>query len=158
MENSVDETTNLDPSSILINMNIQLMTKIYSLRRTIIFLCFLEIFFNLLNLAINWYYYIPSVLVLIGLYGTYRYNKCLIIFYVIYNFISLSKNLFLVYNYYDKEGYDWVPIFYVFSFIFNLWIILITSRLIRNIRLLDDDELEEMIKGWTPPRTVILLV
>ena len=86
-------------------------------------------------------------MILLGVVGINRYNKCLIYFYAIYSGLELISRLVLVFY------FSWN----VFSFIFiwliifiNIWILKLICKYIENLKKLPPDEIESLKSGWSP--------
>ena len=56
----------------------------YSLRKTVMFLCGIDIFFGLLYSFYNPYFIIPTFIAGIGYVGAKKYNSCIVLTYLIY--------------------------------------------------------------------------
>ncbi len=125
----------------------------YSLRKTVMILAGIDIFFSILYSIYNPYFIVTALLALTGYYGAKKYNACIVFSYFVY--ITLDWLTKLSIYIFDATRDDpgttggaavmWV--FIIVSTLVNMWISKIVYkfwRSLRNISILELVELKEI--------------
>lgn len=157
------ETGHIEPNLVSldpINENEFRKIQLYSVRKSLICIATLDFvlsFFSMLSSTtiedetqrnIGTYTYLGiCFMILLGVIGINRYNKCLVYFYAIYLGLELVSRLVLAFY------FAWN----VFSFIFiwliifvNIWILKLICKYIDNLKKLPSNEIESLKSGWRP--------
>ena len=115
------------------------MKIVYSLGKTIKFLCFFDIFISFVYSLYNYFFFIPLIFSLIGLYGVKNYNFHFILFYLIYEIVIFSARsitFFYSLTCCINNIYFIQVIFFILSTIIGIWIIEILYKFIKNLKKL----------------------
>ena len=150
MSDYENQTIDLDDG----NIEIQLYkSNVYALRRTLLFVAFIDLFFNFINSFAddNYIRYISlglCVLITLGIFGINRYNKYLTWSYIVYNIIEIIGRISILIFYVN------LPVFFVvfslFILIINVWILDLSCKFNSNLSKLSSDNLNELRNGWVP--------
>ena len=146
----------LDP----VNENDFRKLQVYSVRRSLICIAILDFvlnFFSILSSSqiedetqrnVGMYTYLGvCLMILLGIVGINRYNKCLVYFYAVYLALELVSRFFLLFYFSWSIGsflFIWLII------LINIWILKLICKYIENLRHLPEDEIESLKSGWKP--------
>jgi len=162
METIEPSLVSLDP----INENDIRKLQIYSVRKSLICIAIIDFilsFFSILSSStisdetqrnIGMYTYLGvCLMILLGIVGINRYNKCLVYFYGVYLSLELVSRFFLLFYYSWNLGsfiFIWLII------ILNIWILKLICKYIDNLRKLPENEIESLKTGWNPSRYTVI--
>jgi len=124
----------------------------YSLRKTVMFLCGIDIFFGLLYSFYNPYFIIPTFIAGIGYVGTKKYNSCIVLTYLIYITLDwmtklgiyISNAIMQHPDTLDPAARTWWWIFIIISTLVDIWISKIVWKYWRCLRDMSVLELTEL--------------
>jgi hypothetical protein len=127
------ESIRITENDLMTYLPIELYTRADELQRYsrfIRFVSFIDFAMTLLNLGLEFPYFLAvSVISLCGYYGAINYNRTLLFVYMTYQYLKIiTKSLFIYYNYASKY-----IIIVIASEIYDMYIVAITSRLIKLI-------------------------
>jgi len=162
METIEPSLVSLDP----INENDIRKLQIYSVRKSLICIAIIDFilsFFSILSSStisdetqrnVGMYTYLGvCLMILLGIVGINRYNKCLVYFYGVYLSLELVSRFFLLFYYSWNLGsfiFIWLII------ILNIWILKLICKYIDNLRKLPENEIESLKTGWNPSRYTVI--
>ena len=126
--------------------------KCYSLRKTVMFLCGIDIFFGLLYSFYNAFFLIPTCLAIGGFYGAKNYNSCVVMSYLIYITLDWMAKLGIYISNaivqdpstVDPAARTWWWIFIIVSTLVDIWISKIVWKYWRCLRDMSVLELAEL--------------
>ena len=126
--------------------------KCYSLRKTVMFLCGIDIFFGLLYSFYNPYFIIPTFIAGIGYVGAKKYNSCIVLTYLIYITLDWMAKLGIYISNaivqdpstVDPAARTWWWIFIIVSTLVDIWISKIVWKYWRCLREMSVLELAEL--------------
>jgi len=153
----------LDPSLVSldpINENDFRKLQVYSVRKSLICIAIIDFVLNFFSIIsssqiddetqrnVGMYTYLGvCLMILLGIVGINRYNKCLVYFYAIYLGLELISRFFLLFY------FNWTVGAFIFLWliiIINIWILKLICKYIDNLRHLPEDEIESLKSGWKP--------
>ena len=156
MESVEPSLVSLDP----VNENDFRKLQIYSVRKSLICIATLDFilsFFSIISNSqiedatqrnIGMYTYLGvCLMILLGIVGINRYNKCLVHFYAVYLALELVSRFFLLFYF----SWSIASFIFIWLIIFiNIWILKLICKYIENLRNLPDNEIESLKAGWRP--------
>jgi len=128
---------------------IDIQINTWAIKRTLIVIACIDFFFNLLTslLTDSSIFFFISIFILIGIYGLQQYKYWISMCYGIYLIFQIISRVVLLY--YIKSSIVFA-IFTYFIIIFDIWILWLLCKFVKNLKLLDDEQLYELRHGWDP--------
>ena len=122
----------------------------YSLRKTVMILTGIDIFFSILYSIYNPYFFITTLLAVTGYYGAKNYNACVVFSYFVYITLDwLAKlSVYIIDATHEDPGTTggaavmWI--FIIVSTLINMWISKIVYKFWRSLRTISILELAEL--------------
>jgi len=124
----------------------------YSLRKTVMLLCGIDIFFGLLYAFYNPYFIIPTLLASVGFYGARNYNSSIVFCYFIYITLDwLAKLSIYIANVVNHDPNTVSPgstallwVFIIVSTLIDIWISKIVYKYWRSLKEISIFELADL--------------
>lgn len=145
-----------------------LQVRTWSLARTVKFISIIDIIFmgiNLINFTsvpqeevFNGYEIILIFLVLLpvsGFIGAMKYNKILLGFYIFFNVLEILSNIYQASNAYKFNNGTSLILLNILATLIDLWIIELVIKLIKNIRMLSNDQMNIISNNWQPNQNTV---
>ena len=146
-----------------------LQVRTWSLARTVKFISIIDIIFmgiNLINFTsvpqeevFNGYEIILIFLVLLpvsGFIGAMKYNKILLGFYIFFNVLEILSNIYQASNAYKFNNGTSLILLNILATLIDLWIIELVIKLIKNIRMLSNDQMNIITNNnWQPNQNTV---
>lgn len=142
------------------------MTNAWSLRRTILWCCGLDIIVSVLFGGVYFAFGFGGLLPLMGWIGAYKYESGLVLWYGLYNALAIVLRV-IVFVYYDKDENNvadiggiaelWIAVATFLTIIIEVWIMSMVLKFRGVLLSLDYNRLMNLRSGWVPvmPRIVL---
>ena len=159
--NLYDNISGIASESSILKMNT------YSIKRTLIFIAFLDFIFQIINgfsyaldhnnqnLYLSYTSFILATFILIGICGINRYNSCVSQMYGIYVAIKMITFLGIIF-YYKLSFFGFI--FVLLVIILNIWILKLLCKFFKNLNNLSTQDIESLKSGWKPNIHNIILI
>jgi hypothetical protein len=131
---------------IVLNENISVtnnMRKIYAMRKTLMLLCFIDIFFSFVYALNDINMLIPLLFAVCGYYGVKNYKLMNTYFYIIYELITIIGRIIL-FIYFVSIGTIFNPFFttmLILSSIIGFWVLELLYKYTKLLKNLQNEEL-----------------
>ena len=91
---------------------------------------------------------IPFCLVLLGCFGFCYYNKWFSLLYILYNFVKIGSDIYIILN--TKN--DWIILLLTITILFEIYLIELTSRFCISLWYLSTIKLNILKNNYRPSR------
>ena len=132
---------------IVVNDNISItsnMRKIYAIRKTLMILCLIDIFFSFLYAITNITMLVPLFFAVCGYYGLKHYRLENTYFYVGYELITVLGRIIL-FGYYVANGIvldGFSILMLILSTIVGIWVLELLYKYITILKILTEDDIQ----------------
>jgi hypothetical protein len=131
------------------NNVIDVKVNAWSTKRTLLLIACIDFIFNLLASLFTEspVYFIVSLVILLGIYGLQQYKYCLSTFYGVYLIFQVLVRFILLF-YIDTS-----TLFIIFTYciiVFDIWIFWLLKKFLGYLKVLSDEELDDLRNGWAP--------
>lgn len=139
----------------------------YSIRRTLVFVAFFDLIFEIINgfyyalnnnektLPLSYTHFICAAFILAGIYGINRYNSCSSRLYGIYIVLRIVSYIAILFSYNLSL---FALVFISLIIILNIWIIRLLTIFTSNLQSLSRDDIDSLKSGWKPNIHTVILI
>lgn len=121
---------------------------IYNLRKSLICISTLTLFLTAIDIINSLYMFVPFFLVLLGSFGFCYYNKWFSLLYILYNFVKIGSDIYIILN--TKN--DWIILLLTITILFEIYLIELTSRFCISLWYLSTIKLNILKNNYRPSR------
>ena len=165
----MDESNNLYDNIPVVTASEENIKKIntYSIRRTLVFVAFIDFIFELINgfsyaldkkndtLPLSYSSFICAAIVLAGICGINRYHSCTSKIYGGYVGFKIIGYFAVIFAY---QLNFLALLFFGLIIMLNIWILKLLCKFTSNLNVLLDEDIESLRSGWKPTIQRIILV